>query len=115
MANTITAEELKKKIDEGGELYLINTLSEDSFEMRHIPKSRNVPNGPQFLSQFEQEVGAPKDAEIIVYCSSNTCHASIDAGKALEEAGYTNIIHYEDGIAGWQDAGYEFEGAVTEA
>jgi rhodanese-related sulfurtransferase len=31
------------------------------------------------------------------------------AADALEKAGYTNVKHFVDGIAGWQNAGYSFE------
>ncbi|MCH8003608.1 MAG: rhodanese-like domain-containing protein, partial [Nanoarchaeota archaeon] len=50
-----------------------------------------------------------KSKEIVVYCASTDCQASPRAGKKLEELGYTNVVDYEAGIAGWQDAGYEFE------
>jgi rhodanese-related sulfurtransferase len=113
MAKVITTEELKKKIDEGGDFHLIDALTENSFEARHIPGAKNVPNGGEFMAQFEKEVGADKDAEIIVYCSSNTCMASVEAAAALEKAGYTNVAHYKDGLAGWQDAGHAFEGEAA--
>jgi len=109
MAKVITTEDLKKKIDAGDNFYLIDSLSPNSFEARHLPGAKNVPNSPEFVSQFEKEIGAAKDAEIIVYCSSATCQASVQASNALEEAGYTNVAHYKDGLAGWQEAGYEFE------
>ncbi len=32
------------------------------------------------------------------------------AAAMLEEAGYVNVWRYKDGLAGWQDAGYKFEG-----
>ena len=110
MAKVITTEELKKKIDEGGDfhLHLIDVLSPNSYEGRHVPKAKNIPNSPDFLEKFEKEIGAPKDAEIIVYCSSATCMASVQAASTLEKAGYTNVAHYKDGIAGWQNAGYKF-------
>lgn len=114
MARVVTTEELKKKIDEGGDFVLIDALSPESFEGRHIPGAKNVPNGPDFMEKFEKEVGAPKDAEIIVYCSSESCMASVNAAKTLEEAGFTNVAHYKDGLAGWQNAGYEFEGKGAE-
>lgn len=114
MAKIITTEELKKKVDEGGDFYLIDALSSNSFEARHIPGAKNVPNGTQYAERFEKEVGAPKDAEIIVYCSSSGCMASVQAASALEQAGYTNVTHYKDGLAGWQDAGHKFEGEAAE-
>jgi len=109
MVKTITTEELKKKIDDGGDFYLIDVLSQNSFEARHIPGAKNTPNGPNYIERFDKEIGAAKDAEIIVYCSSSECMASVQASHALDEAGYTNVAHYKDGLAGWQNAGYKFE------
>ena len=109
MADKITTEELKKKLDAGEEVYLIDALSEKSYGARHVPGAKNVPYRPNFITDFEKEVGAPKDAEIITYCASSGCQLSVLAADALEEAGYTNVKHFEDGLAGWQNAGYKFE------
>jgi rhodanese-related sulfurtransferase len=114
MAKVITTEELKKKIDEGGDFYLVDVLSANSYEARHVPGAKNVPNGPEFLVQFEEQNKVAKDAEIIVYCASATCMASVQAADTLEKAGYTNVAHYKEGLAGWQNAGYKFEGEAAQ-
>ena len=111
MVKKINIEELKSKIDNKEDFYLIDALSENSFSARHIPGAKNVPNGPDYAERFESVVGAPKDAEIITYCSSPTCMASVQAADALEKAGYTNVGHYVGGLAEWQDADYGFENA----
>lgn len=90
-------------------MVLIDTLSENSYAMRHIPGAISVPFGPDFVSRFEEAVRVSKDAEIIAYCASETCHASAQAADALKEAGYGNVKHYAAGIAGWQEAGYSFQ------
>ncbi|MEX0870016.1 MAG: rhodanese-like domain-containing protein [Candidatus Spechtbacterales bacterium] len=113
MAKVITTEELKNKIKEGGDFYLVDVLSHNSFEAHHISGAKNVPNGSEFLEQFEKDIGASKDAEIIVYCASATCMASVEAANTLEEAGYTNVMHYKDGLAGWQNEGYELGGDMA--
>ena len=110
MAQVITTAELKAKIDGGGEYYLIDVLAPESYEARHVPTARGVRKGPDFVERFEKEVRAPKDAQVIVYCSSDTCMASVQCAEQLEAAGYTNVVHYKDGLAGWKNAGYEFEG-----
>ncbi|MEX1014076.1 MAG: rhodanese-like domain-containing protein [Candidatus Paceibacterota bacterium] len=112
MAKVITTEELKNKIDSDEEFYLVDVLSSNSYEGRHIPTAINFSNGPDFLEDFENKTEANKDDEIIVYCSSENCMASVQAAKTLEKAGYTNVVHYKDGLAGWQNAGYDFEGKV---
>jgi rhodanese-related sulfurtransferase len=107
----ITAQELKQKIEAGETPYLIEVMAPESYAARHLPTAKNVPKGPDFVERFEKEVAAPKDAQIIVYCSSDTCAASPAAGAQLEAAGYTNVVHFKDGLAGWQNAGFEFESA----
>lgn len=109
MAKQITTQELKMKIDSGGkDYYLIDVLMQNSFEARHIPTAVNIPYGVEFLKEFEAKVNAPKDAQIIIYCASSGCQLSHMAAANLEETGYTNVYHYADGLAGWQNAGYEF-------
>ncbi|MCH7828436.1 rhodanese-like domain-containing protein [Patescibacteria group bacterium] len=110
MAQVITSEELKQKIDNKEDFVLVDTLMEGGYEMRHVPGAVSVPYGTNFLQEFEKKVAAPKDKEIIIYCASATCQLSVLAADALEEAGYTNVKHYKEGIAGWQQAGYKFEG-----
>lgn len=110
MAKRITTQELKTKIDSGKkDYYLIDVLMQNSFEAQHIPTAINLPYGAGFLKEFEAKVAVPKDAHIIVYCASNGCQLSHMAAANLEEAGYTNVYHYADGLAGWQNVGYAFE------
>lgn len=106
----ITTPALKQKIDSGEkDFYLVDVLAPASFDARHVPGAINIPKGADFAERFAQAVAAPKDAEVIVYCSSDTCMASVAGGEALEAAGYANVAHYKDGLAGWQNAGYAFE------
>jgi len=105
----VSPKELKEKIDAKGDFELIDVLSKESFEGQHVPGSKSIP-----VDEIEER--APKELtdknkEIIVYCASETCHASPTAAKALEEMGYTNVIEFKSGLAGWKEAGYDFEGA----
>jgi len=104
---TISTKELKEKIDSGEDFKLVNVLSKESFEARHIPKSINLPANE--LDERAPKELPDKNEEIIVYCSSETCHASVNAGEKLEELGYSNVFHYKDGLAGWQNEGLEFK------
>ncbi len=113
MAQILTTEELKKKIDNrSDDFYLIDVLPLESYAARRIPGALNIPKGADFVERFESQTELPKDTEIIVYCSSNTCTASVQSAEQLEKAGYTNVWHYKDGLAGWKNAGYEFESDI---
>ena len=110
MHKTISTEELKKKLDAGGaDFVLVDVLSKEKYAARRVPGALNIPETLDYAKTFEAALQVPKDTHIAVYCSSSTCHASVRAADALEKAGYTNVLHYKDGIAGWQQAGLPFE------
>ncbi len=109
MTKTISTQELKGKIDKGDKFHLVDVLSPESFTENHIPGAINVPNGLDFVAEIERVVDLGKDDEIILYCASADCMASASAARKLEEAGYANIKHYQDGLAGWKKAGHRFE------
>ncbi len=104
MAKIISTQELKGKIDKGEEFHLVDVLSPESYAERHIPGAVNVPNELDFANVID----LAKDDEIILYCASADCMASASAARKLEETGYTNVKHYQDGLAGWEKAGHPF-------
>ena len=109
MHKTISTEELKKKLDAGGaDFVLVDVLSKEKYAARHVPGAVSIPETPDYAKTFEAALQVPKETEIAVYCSSSTCHASVRTADALEKAGYTDVLHYKDGIAGWQQAGLPF-------
>ena len=110
MHKTISTDELKKKLDAGSaDFVLVDVLSKEKYAARHVPGAVSIPETPDYAKTFEAALTVPKQTEIIVYCSSSTCQASVRAADALEKAGYTNVIHYKDVIAGWQQAGLPLE------
>ena len=113
MVKTITTEEVKKNLDDKKAFLLLDVLASNSFEGRHIPGAKSVPYGTSFLEDFEKAISVPKDKEIVVYCASNGCQLSVLAANALDEAGYSNVSHFVDGLAGWMQAGYDFESETT--
>lgn len=50
-----------------------------------------------------------KDNTIVTYCSSVKCSASSKLASHLRGLGYTNVIEYPEGLAGWQKAGNKIE------
>jgi rhodanese-related sulfurtransferase len=109
---TITAQDLKNRLDSGEDTVLVNTLSNEYFQQQHIPGSINIPT-EEIESRAEKEL-LRKDQDIVVYCASPTCQASPAAARKLEEMGYTNVYEYSGGLQGWDEAGYPFAGTETE-
>ena len=91
-------------------LYLVNVLKKELFDDAHIPGSINVP----FQDLPKQAVEWNKDAEIILYCSNTMCLASGEGVKQLKDLGFKNVRAYEDGIAGWFQAGHDVVGKHQE-
>lgn len=101
--------ELKEMLEEDEDFVLINVLSPESFEDKHIPGSINVPIDEDFEENINEKV-PDKDEKIVVYCASFECQASTKAAQKLEELGYTNVYDYEGGVKDWEEAGNELEG-----
>lgn len=107
MTETISRDDLKKRLDEDDDFELVNVLPAEDFREAHIPGSINIPVASD---EFADEVQAripDKDADIVVYCASPQCQASAKAAEQLVSLGYTNVTRYEGGMKEWQQAGNE--------
>ena len=100
---TITREELKAKLDQGGDFKLVNCLDDWMFRAKRIPGSIRFENLKHTLDTLN-----PK-GEVIVYCSNSGCTASVLVYQQLIESGFQNLTRYAGGIADWEDAGYPLE------
>lgn len=99
---TISAQELKEKLDRGDDFKLIMTMGEEAFKAMHIPGS---------ISSTIHEVITivQPNEEIVVYCSNLHCPASIAAYHLLVQNGYTNVRRFAGGLDDWQETGYPLE------
>jgi rhodanese-related sulfurtransferase len=105
---TIGRDDLKKKIDENGDFRLIEVLKPDAFNEGHLPGAENVPLGMDFEERIQQAV-PDKATEVVLYCADTDCPASEKAYRKLDALGYHNIYDYEEGKAGWKEAGLPLE------
>lgn len=101
---TITAKELKAKLDRGDDVKIVETLPEEAFKKEHIPGAINIP--PADIEKKAPELLSKED-EIVVYCANTECQASPEAARKLTEMGYTKILDFEEGKEGWKAAGYK--------
>lgn len=101
---TIQTAELKRALESGGQVTVIETLPAEAFAKGHIPGAINIPT-----ENIEKE--APerlrKDDDIIVYCANTECQASSEAARTLEALGFAKVRDYEAGKEGWKAEGHE--------
>lgn len=70
MIEEITREDLKKKIDQRDDFFLVETLAAHAYHHAHLPGAINIP--PDQVSELTAARLPDKEAEIIVYCSGPT-------------------------------------------
>jgi rhodanese-related sulfurtransferase len=105
MAREIDRAELLERLD-AGDVTLLDAQGPGWFEKEHLPGAiRGRLHDPEATIS---ELGDP-DGEIVVYCSSDTCHGSALAASLLEGRGYTKVLRYTAGKADWIDAGLPVE------
>jgi rhodanese-related sulfurtransferase len=101
------AETLHRKMTGEHSPIIINALSKDAYLAKHIPGSINIPTDN---AEIAKQVIPFMDAEIVVYCANADCDASLNLAQKFEKLGYTNVSDFEEGLAGWHQAGYELTG-----
>lgn len=101
---TISAKELKQRIDAGEKIKLVNALEESKFRIKHIPGSLNIYR----REDLEKNLG--KEEQIVVYCTDYACNKSVMLYQLLEAIGYKNVTRFSGGMYEWENEGYKLEG-----
>jgi len=107
-ATFLTAAGLNEKIKSGQPPVIINVLPVASYTSSRIKGSINIPY--KEVGALAPKVLPDKNAEVVVYCGSYQCGASIQAAKTLKELGYTNVYDYKGGLKEWTERGLPLEG-----
>ena len=81
----ISREELKQKLERGDRFQLVMALGDWEYRAKHIPGSLHFPTRQEALAELSQ------DDEIVVYCSSYECIASVLAYKYLVHGEDSNV------------------------
>ena len=110
----ISRADLKSKLDRSENVKLVFTLGQWQYETRHIPGSLNIPCSPGLFASREGLESLKPEDEIVVYCSSDLCYASIAVYYLLTQRGFRNVSRYAGGLEDWYEAGYPLaSGAET--
>ncbi len=97
-----TADEVKKKIDDGGKFVLVDVREESEFAKDHLPGAIHLGKG---IIERDIEARVPDlHAEIVLYCGGG--FRSALAADNLQKMGYTNVISMDGGIRDWRQKSY---------
>ena len=91
----VSARELKRKMDEGEALTLIDVREPYEYEIARIAGARLIP-----LGELETHVDElPRTGTLVLQCHSGS--RSEHAARLLREAGFENVYNLEGGIDAW--------------
>ncbi|HZZ99058.1 MAG TPA: rhodanese-like domain-containing protein [Candidatus Saccharimonadia bacterium] len=100
----ISLNDLRMKIAEKKKNFkLVFTLGTFHFQAKHIPGSLDIDNLEKALAQLKL------DDDVVVYCSSPSCPASIYAYHKFKAAGFKHLARFAGGISEWEDEGLPIE------
>jgi polyisoprenoid-binding protein YceI/rhodanese-related sulfurtransferase len=110
----ISPGELRRWMDEGKSLVLIDTLPKDHYQKVHLQGAENAcVFEVSFLDQVKTIV---KDINrtIVVYGSSAATMDALNAAEKLTQAGYSQVFALEEGIEQWRSSGFACEGRESD-
>jgi rhodanese-related sulfurtransferase len=121
--DVVTTEELKKLIDSGKDMLIVDTMPfEDSYKKQHIPGAVQflfpIPDmkewdtketGGKTLEDFKKLLGGDKDKPIVIYCGFVKCTRSHNGAAWAVKLGYKNVYRYPGGIFAWKGADFPVE------
>lgn len=91
----ILPKELKKKLDNSEDLFLLDVRNPNEYEIAKIKNSVLIP-----LPELEPNLNKiPQNKEIIIYCHHG--NRSSEAVKILKEKGFSNVKSLVGGIDVW--------------
>ncbi len=116
----VTTDELKKWIDSGKKMVIVDTMPfADSYKKEHIPgavnfvfpiptmeKWDNTETGNKTEADYAKLLGPDKNVTIVVYCGFVKCTRSHNGAMWAKKLGYKNVLRYPGGIFAWKGAGY---------
>jgi rhodanese-related sulfurtransferase len=95
----ITVEELKRRMDAGEKLHVIDVREPDEYAEFNIG-AKLIPLG-QIMNMETEEIDGWKEEELIIHCRSGK--RSMHAGLMLETMGYKDVKNLVGGVLAWQE------------
>ena len=115
MTITMTREALQAKLASARRPILVEALPPRYYLDGHLPGALHLPHDK--VRELSAALLPDKNADVVVYCASDTCQNSHIAARALAALGYPNVSVYTGGKKDWGEAGLPLEtgGAIAQA
>jgi rhodanese-related sulfurtransferase len=100
----IKPEELKRLIDSGTDLVIVDNQPKAAYDMGHIPKAVSLP--------WTRQIGSanlPRNKLLILYCACDHEEDAADMAEKLWELGYRKMKLLEGGWLKWVELKYPVE------
>ncbi len=110
----VSPDQLFSWLETHKEFYLIDTLTKDHYQMRHIPGAKNACVFEVSFMEQIADISADKNAEIVLYGSSIRSMDSHTAAEKLDRGGYQRISILKGGLEDWQTSGHRLEGTAPD-
>ena len=95
--HTISARDLKTKIDNGDNFLLVDVREQNEYEIVSIPGSVLIPKGD--ILSGEALASLPMDKQLVLHCKSGA--RSAEALAVLHKAGFADAVHVGGGVLAW--------------
>jgi rhodanese-related sulfurtransferase len=109
----IERDELRRMLEDGSPLVLVDALPPMSFARSRLPGAVNMP--PDRVDELAPRLIPETQAEIVVYCAGPTCETSEETARRLVELGCANVRRYVGGKQDWIEAGLPVESGRARA
>ncbi|MBK8685158.1 MAG: rhodanese-like domain-containing protein [Bacteroidetes bacterium] len=94
---TITAEELKQRINQGEQIHILDVREPHEYEETNMG-AKLIPLGQIMAGQID-EIEDWRDQELIIHCRSGM--RSMQACMMLESLGFQKTVNLAGGILAW--------------
>jgi rhodanese-related sulfurtransferase len=94
--------DIKKRIDAGEKMTLVDTREDNEWARGHIPKAIHLGKG--IIERDIEKTIPDKNAMLVLYCGGG--FRSALAADNLQKMGYKNVVSMDGGWRGWTEAGF---------
>lgn len=97
-----SVDEVKRRLDRGEKLMLVDVREESEFAKDHLPGAIHLGKG---VIERDIEARVPDlNAALVLYCGGG--FRSALAADNLQKMGYSNVISMDGGVRGWREKNY---------